>query len=247
MRASFDRFDRTVQRGLWVVLLLLGWTVLWELSGWDVPVMVIWGTEAGFKWQHNWWLETVLHDRARGVMVGVYLLLVGLSTWPVGGIGRVPRWQRWTALVGVTLALLAVNWVKRNSGTSCPWDIAAYGGQYPYVSHLNVAVLDGGPGRCFPGGHASAVLAFWALAPAVWRTPGANARWGWWVWGGVLGLGLLFGLVQTVRGAHYPSHTAWTMVICWGVAWLTDGVSNLIRSRVVGCTRSWVSPPNHTG
>lgn len=230
-------FDTTARRGAGVLVLLFLSTVVWELTTLDMPFMAIWGTETGFEWRHNWWLETVLHDRARSVMVGVYLLLVVLTAWPVGGFGRVPCWQRWTALVGVTLALLAVNWVKRNSGTSCPWDIAAFGGQYPYVSHLNLAVLDGGPGRCFPGGHASAVLAFWALAPAIWRTPGSSPRRGWWVWCVVGGLGLLFGWVQTVRGAHYPSHTAWTMVICWGVAWLTDGVSNLIRSRVVGRTR----------
>jgi membrane-associated PAP2 superfamily phosphatase len=26
------------------------------------------------------------------------------------------------------------------------------------------------------------------------------------------------GAVQTARGAHYPSHTLWTLVICGGVS-----------------------------
>ena len=30
--------------------------------------------------------------------------------------------------------------------------------------------------------------------------------------------GLLLGLSQTLRGAHYPSHTFWTGFICWAVA-----------------------------
>ena len=30
--------------------------------------------------------------------------------------------------------------------------------------------------------------------------------------------GLVAGAVQTVRGAHYPSHTLWTLVICAGVS-----------------------------
>ena len=33
--------------------------------------------------------------------------------------------------------------------------------------------------------------------------------------------GLLLGLTQTVRGAHYPSHTLWTAWICWTTGWLT--------------------------
>ena len=36
----------------------------------------------------------------------------------------------------------------------------------------------------------------------------------------VLGLGVLLGLTQTLRGAHYPSHTAWTALICGAVALL---------------------------
>jgi membrane-associated PAP2 superfamily phosphatase len=33
----------------------------------------------------------------------------------------------------------------------------------------------------------------------------------------VLLAGLLLGLTQTLRGAHYPSHTLWTGFICWTV------------------------------
>ena len=34
----------------------------------------------------------------------------------------------------------------------------------------------------------------------------------------VLFAGAVAGTVQTVRGAHYPSHTLWTLVICGGVS-----------------------------
>jgi len=34
----------------------------------------------------------------------------------------------------------------------------------------------------------------------------------------VLLLGCILGLTQTLRGAHYPSHTFWTGFICWSVA-----------------------------
>lgn len=35
---------------------------------------------------------------------------------------------------------------------------------------------------------------------------------------GVLAVGVVLGGVQTVRGAHYPSHTLWTGLMCWGIA-----------------------------
>jgi membrane-associated PAP2 superfamily phosphatase len=41
------------------------------------------------------------------------------------------------------------------------------------------------------------------------------------------GTGLLFGLVQTLRGAHYPSHTLWTGWICWAV---TLGAQRWLRA-----------------
>jgi membrane-associated PAP2 superfamily phosphatase len=43
-------------------------------------------------------------------------------------------------------------------------------------------------------------------------------------------LGGILGLTQTVRGAHYPSHTLWTGLICWAVAvlnhWLFDTLAH---------------------
>jgi membrane-associated PAP2 superfamily phosphatase len=35
------------------------------------------------------------------------------------------------------------------------------------------------------------------------------------------GLGLLFGISQQLRGAHFLSHDVWTAGICWATALLT--------------------------
>jgi membrane-associated PAP2 superfamily phosphatase len=37
-----------------------------------------------------------------------------------------------------------------------------------------------------------------------------------------LAAGLLLGLVQQLRGAHYLSHTLWTAWICWAVGFAID-------------------------
>jgi membrane-associated PAP2 superfamily phosphatase len=36
--------------------------------------------------------------------------------------------------------------------------------------------------------------------------------------------GLLLGLVQQWRGAHFMSHTVWSAAVCWAVAALVDAM-----------------------
>jgi membrane-associated PAP2 superfamily phosphatase len=133
-------------------------------------------------------------------------------------VGRAdPR--RAGALAAVTLlCVLAVPALKQFSHTSCPWDLAEFGGVARYVSATGrLGVDDGGPGRCFPSGHATAAFAFfggWFVlrdhqpaggAPVAGRRAAGRA--------GVRRR-------QYLRGAHYPSHTLWTAWLCWLISWL---------------------------
>lgn len=194
-------------------------TLLWDLSGLDMAVMQAIGTPKGFAWQNTWLLSRVLHDGLRQAMTGFWLLLLAWACWP--GL-RMPRRERWTVVALATLSLLAVNLVKNASLTSCPWDLQSFGGSARWVSHWAWGVADGGPGRCFPGGHASSGFAFiglclpWLEAPAgTERRRTIGLRW----LAAVLFVGLLAGAVQTLRGAHFPSHTMWTLLISAGVSW----------------------------
>jgi membrane-associated PAP2 superfamily phosphatase len=45
--------------------------------------------------------------------------------------------------------------------------------------------------------------------------------------------GLVLGLAQTLRGAHYPSHTAWTALVCAATAWANHGLFAWWRIRRV--------------
>jgi phosphoglycerol transferase MdoB-like AlkP superfamily enzyme/membrane-associated PAP2 superfamily phosphatase len=203
---------------LWL-LGLASLTLLWDLSGLDMPVMLAIGTPQGFEWQNTWWLSRVLHDGLRQAMTGFWLLLVAWACWPKL---QMPRRERWTVVALATLSLLAVNLVKNASLTSCPWDLQAFGGSARWVSHWAWGVADGGPGRCFPGGHASSGFAFiglclpWLDAPAgAERRRAIGLRW----LAAVLFVGLLAGAVQTLRGAHFPSHTLWTLLISATASW----------------------------
>lgn len=205
---------------VWSGLALL--TLAWDASGLDMGALRLAGTPSGFPWQHHALLENVLHDGGRWLAGLAFGLLVLWTCLPVGPDLRASpaRRERLTVLALVTLSLLAVTLIKTASRTSCPWEWSAFGGQVTPVSHWNLWVGDGGQGRCFPGGHASGAFAFLALGlPWLWppvqgRRTATGAAW----LGVVVLAGATAGLTQTLRGAHPPSHTLWTALICGAVA-----------------------------
>ena len=94
----------------------------------------------------------------------------------------------------------------------CPWDLLRYGGQRPYVELLHLRPIGLTRGACFPAGHASAGYAWMALYFFFLM---ARPQWRWWGLAAGAGAGLLFGLSQQLRGAHFLSHDLWTAMICW--------------------------------
>ena len=134
--------------------------------------------------------------------------------------GRKPQSRSWrrplaALALSVLLSTVLVASLKALSSVDCPWDLVRYGGDRVYVDIFS-ALLAGTPHRgCFPAGHASAGYAWLALffffqtvRPA-WRWRGLTAG---------LMLGMVFGLSQQLRGAHFLSHDLWTSALCWLVA-----------------------------
>lgn len=194
----------------------------WEALGLDLPMARWFGDGQGFALREHWLLSTMLHDGARRLgWLLVFALLLAVR-WPVGALRVLTRGERMGLLAGTLLALLSVSAIKNGSHTSCPWDLAEFGGVAHYVSHWQWRLLDGGGGRCFPGGHASTGFAF--VGGYFWlreQAPRAARRW----LVAALAAGLALGLVQQLRGAHYMSHTLWTAWLCWsaaGLAWFTQ-------------------------
>lgn len=196
----------------WATLLSLGLLLAWDASGLDLSAVRAWGGAGGFALREHWFTSGVLHQGGRALawlMAGVLLLNVVRPLLPA----QTRRERVWW--LGMTLlCVLLIPLLKRASTTSCPWDLAEFGGLAQYVSHWQPGVLDGGAGHCFPSGHASAAFAFFSGYFALRRAyPRAAIAWVW----AVLLVGAVFGWGQMVRGAHYPSHTLWTAWICWAV------------------------------
>ncbi len=203
---------------------------LWDFSGTDLLLMQAIGSAQGFTLRDNFWLSRIGHDLARQLATVLWLLLWVAVLRPTRWLAAFDRGERLQMALGATLALVAVNLIKRNSATSCPWDLDLFGGTAHWVSHWSWWIVsDGGPGHCFPGGHASAAFAFLSLAWPGLAGPPGSPRWraGAMALAAVLAAGVLLGTVQTLRGAHPPSHTAWTAWLCW----TTTGLAHALQAR----------------
>ena len=184
--------------------------VLWDLSGVDLLVVRRFGHSDGFVWRDAWLTSTVLHQGGRVLAWGLFAAFV-LNLWRPWVAGPSAN-ERIQAFIAMLTSLLSVSALKRFSHTSCPWDLAEFGGAARYVSHWSFGVVDGGAGHCFPSGHAVGAFAFVSGYFMLRGHRPALAR----AWlAAVLCTGAAFGMAQLARGAHYPSHTFWSAWLCW--------------------------------
>ncbi len=201
----------------WLTLLIL--TLLWDASPLDLATMDLIGTVNGFPLQHQTLLEIWLHDRLR--IVGWFIYLSG---WAWAFIRKPSpifrRADRVFLMAMVTVNLLMIVGLKHLSQTSCPWSVQNWGGTVGYVSHWQWGIASGGGDHCFPSGHASSAWAFVPLVLAAWWPLGGRVRSAALPWiSSAFAIGVvLTAITQTLRGAHYPSHSLWTGVICTGTS-----------------------------
>jgi membrane-associated PAP2 superfamily phosphatase len=202
------------------LLLLVGW----DLAGADLAVVRWFGSPTGFPLRTVWWTSGLMHEGGRWLAWSVLLGLVAGIWRPLPAFAGLTRRERVGWVLVTLAAVLLVPAIKRVSLTSCPWDLAEFGGMAQHVSHWRWGDRDGGPGRCFPSGHAAGAFAFlsgfFVLRP---YRPDLALRW----LLGVVLVGTLFGMAQLVRGAHYPSHTLWSAWCCWAVCLAGQGVLRL--------------------
>lgn len=194
--------------------------LVWDATGLDLWLARLSGSTAGFPLRSDWFLYHVLHEGGRYASWFVVLGLCLAVWWPTGFFRRLGTRERLQLATTTLLALLVVSALKSPTRISCPWDLAEFGGVARYASHwTQILQADGGRGRCFPAGHASAGFAFLGGWFVFRRNSPQIAR----AWLGVaMTAGFVFGIAQQIRGAHFMSHTLWTAWLCWTVSWVCD-------------------------
>lgn len=210
----------------WCLLVPLLAVFLIDLTGIDLAVAHWYGNSAGFAWKDHALLTQVFHVGIRRVCVFIALYCI-LAIWlPLGPWRKLTRQDRVWLACNIWLCAIVVAAVKSASQTSCPWDLAEFGDKAQYVWHFSSQLkwqvgisVDGGPGKCFPSGHASS---FFSFLPLVWVVHRYNTRPAWQTLAALCAFGLTMAWVQVMRGAHYPSHLLWTMWLCWALGTITS-------------------------
>jgi membrane-associated PAP2 superfamily phosphatase len=192
----------------------------WDLLGLDNAVSKLWGSTQGFALKNDPLWGSHIYKLERLIGWACMTALVWMVFKPPASVTTfylMPKHQRGFMLAAVIAALLLIQFLKRHSLTSCPWDYQLFGGIAQDVSHWRFGLRDGGPGHCFPAGHPSAGFAFLAVPAFVMLASPRHASV---LFAAVLALGGLLGFTQVTRGAHFVSHVLWSAWWCGAVACL---------------------------
>jgi membrane-associated PAP2 superfamily phosphatase len=190
-----------------------------------------------FPSRHTWLAEQVSHTWMRNLLTFMAACAIApavLDWWR-------PR-ARWTegfrlrlrvVALSAVLVPLAMTLLKRASTSHCPWDLRDFGGSESYVRLFEAAIAGAPAGHCMPAGHISSAL--WLVSLAVFWLP-YRPRKAAAVAASALAFSFLLGWVQQLRGAHFLTHTLWSMWIACaivgavGVLVLDPGASGRARA-----------------
>ena len=203
----------TAWSDLWISVAGLVLIVAWDATALDMTVARLFGTGNGFK-LHDAWLAVLVYDGSRWVGMALLALTVLNAVRPIGPWRTVEKPERLLCLAVTLVCLGMIAALKRVSQTSCPLDLQEFGGRAHYVCYWLAGIADGGPGHCFPSGHASLAFSFLAMAFALRRSEPRLARR---LQFAVCLFGATVGLAQIARGAHFLSHVLWTAWLCWAM------------------------------
>lgn len=167
----------------------------------------------GWPLRSAWLTEKLIHVGGRDlvILLGVILIsLLALSSKKA----TLAYYRRGLIflLMSVLSSVILVRLGKSFIHLDCPWHLKIFGGAADYFSLFSPKVDANSPGQCFPAGHSSGgyawvALYFFALSYA--------PRYRWLGLGFGLGLGVIFGVAQQLRGAHFLSHDVWSLAIAW--------------------------------
>ncbi|MBB1520848.1 phosphatase PAP2 family protein [Aquipseudomonas guryensis] len=210
---SSPYFDRRWWYG--VPLALLATLLIFEPSRLDFAVADLFYVHGlGFIGRHNDFLEEVLHDRAKQLTIAIGVLALAgflLSLLPTRL--RPYRLTLGYLVLAMGLATGFVTPLKKLTQVHCPWSLEQYGGAEHFSPLLGPrAAPVEKPGNCWPGGHAAAGFALFALYFALRDRYPRSART---TLIAATVLGVLFSLVRMAQGAHFLSHNLWTALLCW--------------------------------
>ena len=205
--------------GLGVPMALMALLLLLDPSGLDFAIEhLFYEPGQGFIGSHSFWLEDILHDRAKQLVIAFAVLaIIGFA------ISLLPtRFRVWRRSLGFLVLALGISTsvvtpLKALTAVHCPWSLSEFGGTETFTPLLSERAATESPGRCWPGGHASSGFSLLALFFLLRDKRPRSARVALVF---ALGLGAVFSVGRMMQGAHFLSHNLWTLLFDWTICLL---------------------------
>ncbi len=160
-----------------------------------------------------WWARDLLHTGGRWFIRSI--AAAAIVAWALSFMSSRARPCRRPAgfiVLAIVIATTLVGALKAVTNVDCPWDLAGFGGENPYVA-LFADRPDSLPhARCFPGAHASSGFALMCFYFVLRDFRPRLARW---ALGIAIAIGLAFSIGQEARGAHFLSHDLASAALVW--------------------------------
>lgn len=200
----------------WPILLFLPLATIFaftDLDLWIAHVLFFDPVRSDWVGANSWVAGPFLHTGGRWVIRGIMVASIGIwaASFASQRLRPLRRAAGYFALASV-LSVAIVGLLKTLTNVDCPWDLLPFGGRFPAVPLFGDRPDALRTARCFPAAHASSGYALLALY-YVFRERGRSlARL-------ALAIGLLcgvvFGVAQQSRGAHFVSHDLWSAFLVW--------------------------------
>ncbi|MGO4550273.1 phosphatase PAP2 family protein [Lysobacter sp. 2RAF19] len=182
-----------------------------------------------FPLRSSWITTYAIHRQLK-----LLSILLGLVMWWMAlralrartGFLATHRRRLWCIAI-CFLAVPAVMAILQTMSTMhCPWDVIEYGGAAPYRDLLQAPAVGVRAGHCFPARFVT--VGSWMLSFACLWYPEKPRRC---IVVGVIALAwaLALGWIQQARGAHFLSHTLWSLWISWGIVLLVHALCGAWR------------------
>jgi membrane-associated PAP2 superfamily phosphatase len=201
---------------VWILpLVAIGLGLLFQYSNLDLEIVSYnYDPVHGF-WplKDHWLTQTILHIGVQHLckLFGLFLLVYTGFLFATGKQHR-RRKVLLCSFLSMVGGIALVGFLKGHTRIYCPWDLEVFGGHLPHVPLFQSFSLTTPVGHAFPAAHAAIGFSFVSL----YFTCALFApRWKYPALGFALVMGFLFGFVQQLRGAHFPSHDLFSLAICW--------------------------------
>lgn len=210
----------------WLCLAGMMLLAVFELTGLDLAIArAFWNPVLGtFPLRGDPLLSALLYRGAKSAMYAlgvVALFALAVAYRRSSAVGTRGAY----VVAGLTLLLmpLLVVLLKHMTNRYCPWALEGFGGEVPYTTLLEALPPPWVRGECFPAGHAAGGFVWVGVAVALWRERPQVAKY-------LLAFGLVtggaMGLFRVAEGAHFLSHTLWTL---WLACFVPFGIASLLN------------------